>query len=555
MSEPENIDVLIIGGGINGCGIFRDLSAQGVDCVLIERDDFCSGASAASSRLMHGGLKYLETGEFGLVREALVERNRLLANAPHYVSPLPTILPLRSHFSGIWPSVKRFFRFKAKMIDRGSLITRAGLLVYDTYGRRHKSMPFHRILNRKALQKLVTGMDSDIIAAGLYYEGQLTHAERLGLELLLDGEKLNPGSRAINHAHVIGTQGDCVTYQQGDSIQTVRPRIIVNAAGAWIDAVNHELGIKTALMGGSKGSHIIVEHRALYKALNGHMIYFGTADGRVNLCYPFMGRVLIGSTDIPVEDPDTARCDTQEVSYMLGTMREVFPDVDISEEHVRYRFCGVRPLPRADGDIGLVTRDHSIAEFTFGPSTPVLCLIGGKWTTFRSFSAEAAWRILAHLGKPRRTKTEDMAIGGGQDFPRNPADRTRWINRVADVSGLPAGRVGTLLRRYGTTAERIAMTCTEETMLRSLPDYSSEELGELCRSERVGTLADLLLRRTLIAMSGRLTAEVIEETAGIAAAALGWSDRRRVLEAVSVPLGEPAAYRQIDDAVTFKAHG
>lgn len=543
MSEVEEIDVLIIGGGINGCGTFRDLCAQGVDCLLIERDDFCAGASAASSRLMHGGLKYLETGEFGLVRESLTERNRLLANAPHYVSALPTILPLRTRFSGILPSVKRFFGLPAKMTDRGSLITRAGLILYDVFGHRFRSMPVHRMLGRKALEKRVSGLDAGIFAAGLYYEGQLSNAERLGLELVLDGEGLNPGSRALNHARIIAVQGDSVTFTHEGALCTVRPKVIVNAGGAWIDAVNHDLGLASKLMGGSKGSHLIMDNPELYRALNGHMIYFGTADGRVNLCYPFMGRVLVGATDVPIEDPDDARCDADELSYMLGAMRQVFPDLDLREEHVRYRFCGVRPLPRADGDIGLVTRDHSIAELRFGQATPVLCLIGGKWTTFRAFSAEATARVLSYLGVTRQTDTADMAIGGGRDFPRSSAERTLWVDRVSMQTGLPPNRVDTLLTRYGTTAETIARACVGETMLASLPDYSGEELSTLCRTERVGTLADLMQRRTLIAMSGRMTPEAVAECARVAAKALNWSAERLHQEIATMPVDRPSSYR------------
>jgi glycerol-3-phosphate dehydrogenase len=543
MPDADDIDVLIIGGGINGCGTFRDLCAQGVDCLLIERDDFCAGASAASSRLVHGGLKYLETGEFGLVKESLTERNRLLANAPHYVSALPTILPLRTRFSGILPSMKRFLGLKARMTDRGSLITRAGLILYDVFGHRFRTMPTHRILGRRALESRVQGLSKGIFAAGLYYEGKLSHAERLGLELVLDGEALNPASRALNHARIFAIHDGSVTFAHKGALRTVRPKVIVNAGGAWIDAVNRELGLDTTLMGGSKGSHLVIDHPELYRALNGQMVYFGTADGRVNLCYPFMGRVLVGATDVPVSTPDDATCDADELAYMISAMREIFPDIDLREPHVRYRFCGVRPLPRADGEIGLVTRDHSIAELRFGPSTPVLCLIGGKWTTFRAFSEEAASRVLRHLGRPRRNHTAEMAIGGGKDFPRTAQARADWVARVAGDTGLSDNRVDTLLERYGTTAETIAHACVGETMLPSLPDYSARELAALCRNERVETLADLVLRRTLIGISGRLTPRAVEDCARIASNTLGWSPERLSLEVADLPLDQPAQFR------------
>ncbi|MEQ8922500.1 MAG: glycerol-3-phosphate dehydrogenase/oxidase [Marinovum algicola] len=507
MPEVRDVDVLILGGGINGCGTFRELCAQGVNCLLLERTDFCAGASAASSRLMHGGLKYLETGEFRLVRESAEERNRLLKNAAHYVRPLPSILPLRSRFGGILPSVLRFFRLKAALNDRGTLITRLGLTLYDLYGRNFRAMPTHRMLSRAELGRRVAGLDKGVIGAGLYYEGQLSHAERLGLELVLDGEALHPGARALNYVTVTGQQDGIVTYRHAGQVHRVRPRIVVNAGGAWIDRVNATLGLETQLMGGSKGAHLVVENIALYEALNGHMVYFGTADGRVNLLYPFMGKVLIGSTDIKIDDPDAAVCDQEEADYMRAAVAEVFPGIPVTEDQIRHRFSGVRPLPRADGEIGLVTRDHSIEQYALPSGAPVLCLIGGKWTTFRSFSAQATDRVLAHLGQVRQCGTEGMQIGGGKGYPTE-AERDAWIARCARDTGVPAGRIDKLLERYGTRAAEIAARLGQDRRLRSLPEYSREELAWLIRNERVGDVEDLLFRRTTIAISGALTEAV-----------------------------------------------
>ncbi|MDP0930025.1 glycerol-3-phosphate dehydrogenase/oxidase [Paracoccus onubensis] len=522
MTDIHETDVLIIGGGINGCGVFRDLSAQGVTCLLLERNDFCAGASAGSSRLMHGGLKYLETGEFRLVRESAEERNRLLRNAAHYVSPLPSLVPVRSRFGGLWASAARFFGMNARLDDRGGVILRLGLTLYDLYGRRFRSMPRHRMLGRRRLDALVAGLSPGIIGAGLYYEGRISHAERLGLELLLDGEEMHPDSHALNHAEILGAEGGVISYRHGGAVHRVRPRAIVNAGGAWIDVVNDVLGIPSRLMGGSKGAHLVVENPALLKALNGHMIYFGTADGRVNLLYPFMGRILIGSTDHRIDHPDDAICSDDEAEYLCAAVGEIFPGIPVTPQQIRHRFSGVRPLPRADGDIGMVTRDHSIVELELSSGIPVLCLIGGKWTTFRGFSEQAADRLLELTGKPRVRKTDDMQIGGGRDYP-DAAAREAWIGRRAESSSLAPVRVGTLLSRYGTRLDRMLPELAGgETPLVHLPDYSREELEWLCRNERVITLADLLLRRTAIAISGDLTPEVADEVAGIAAQVFGW---------------------------------
>ncbi|RYG93078.1 glycerol-3-phosphate dehydrogenase/oxidase [Loktanella sp. IMCC34160] len=523
MSEVQDVDVLILGGGINGCGTFRDLCAQGIDCLLLERTDFCAGASAGSSRLMHGGLKYLETGEFRLVRESAEERNRLLSNAAHYVRPLPSVLPVRSRFGGILPSVLRFFGREAKLNDRGAIITRLGLTLYDIYGRRFRAMPAHRMLSRRGLDKAIAGMDRGIIGAGLYYEGQISHAERLGLELVLDGEALHPASRALNHVTLLGAEGDIIRYSHSGETRSVRPRIIINAAGAWIDRVNATLGINARLMGGSKGAHLVVDNPALFDALNGHMVYFGSGDGRVNLLYPFQGRVMIGSTDIRIDDPDAAHCDATEAAYLCAVVAEVFPDIPVTEDQIHYRFSGVRPLPNAASDVGAVTRDHSIAELTLPGGTPVHCLIGGKWTTFRGFAEQETDKILALLGRPRKCNTREMQIGGGKGYPRTEKARADWIDRVATHAGLDRARAAALLDRYGTRAEDMAATLSGETPLRSLPGYSDRELLWLVRHERVATLADLLRRRTLVALSGDLTPQVAAEVAALIGPPLGWT--------------------------------
>jgi glycerol-3-phosphate dehydrogenase len=278
--------------------------------------------------------------------------------------------------------------------------------------------------------------------------------------------------------------------------------------------VNATLGLDTQLMGGSKGAHLVVENKQLLKALNGHMVYFGTADGRVNLVYPFMGRVLVGSTDIRIDDPDQAQCSDAEADYLRGVVAEIFPDIPVTNDQICHRFSGVRPLPRADGDIGMVTRDHCIARLALPAGTPVLCLIGGKWTTFRRFSEEAADEVLSHLDQARRCHTDNMQIGGGKDFPDHDT-RAAWVARCAKTTGFSPARIESLLQRYGTRAEVIALELGLDTPLATLPDYSREELEWLIRHERVGCLDDLLYRRTVIGLTGSLSPHVRAEIEGV----------------------------------------
>ncbi len=527
--------VLILGAGINGCGLFRDLCAQGVDCLLVDKGDFCSGASAAPSRLIHGGIKYLETGEFRLVKESALERNLLLRNAPHYVKPLETVLPIRSIWGGLWASALRFLRLPSKLNDRGAIITKVGLTLYDLYGRYFQTMPSHRFLRGSTLRREMPEIDPQVTFAGIYHEGRVTHAERLALELVRDGLALNEASVARNYMPAVGTgENGTVLLREEATGEThaVSADIVVNAGGAWIDKVNAVLGIDSRHMGGNKGAHLVVHNPHLFGALRGRMIYFGTRDGRVNLLYPLMGNVLVGSTDIPVDDPDEAICDENETRYLLDVVSEIFPHIRLTKDDVVFTYWGVRPLPRTEGfDPGAVSRDHHIAEDQLpGASTPILSLIGGKWTTFRSFSEQAADLILERLGRSRRQDTRNMPIGGGRSYPADDGQRHEFIADLAESCGTDLRRNAILLERYGAYARTVASQAGDGEALEDLPDFSHAEIAFLCHTESVVKLCDLLFRRTDIALSGKLSGKIIETTARIAAGALGWDAERTQAE-------------------------
>jgi glycerol-3-phosphate dehydrogenase len=255
-----------------------------------------------------------------------------------------------------------------------------------------------------------------------------------------------------------------------------------------------------------------------------------------------MDRLLIGSTDIRVSDPDQVRCEDSEVDYMLGVMREIFPGLELDASNITFRYSGVRPLPYSDAaNPGDVSRDH-VVHIDHLPDTaiPVLSLVGGKWTTFRGFAESVADDTLKRLGRSRRVSTREEAIGGGHDFPRTTSDRAAWISELATRCGVPAERTEILLSRYGTTASVIAEFCSSthasvhdgshDKPLASEPSYTVREIQYLCEHEAVTHLADLLFRRTTIAISGQLTGAVLDEIAAIAARVLGWDSIRTQLE-------------------------
>jgi glycerol-3-phosphate dehydrogenase len=535
--KTQHYSVLIIGAGINGCGTFRDLCLQGVDCLLIDRGDICGGASAAPSRLIHGGIKYLETNEFRLVRESAMERNRLLRNAPHYVKPLEVVFPTKYWLAGLRDAVLGYLGFKARIRDRGALLIEIGLQIYDFYNRKVRALPDHRFINKSALREDFPAITHEAVAAGSYYEGRVTHAERLGLEVVLDGLAAHEASALSTYTEVEGKPEagrimlkDLIT----GAMREVTADVVINAGGAWIDNVNADLGIESQYMGGSKGSHLIVKHEGLMQAMNGRMMYFGCKDGRFNLIYPFFGNALVGSTDLPQTDADTARTTSEETDYLLAIVSEIFPHITLSRDDVILTYCGVRPLPRANGkDIGDVSRDHSIGRDALpGTDTPVLSLIGGKWTTFRAFSEQACDAVLALLGQTRTCSTMELPIGGGRGFPVTPNDFDTTVATVADALSVPQPRARTLLERYGTAAKALkgAVGSSTDKALATLPSYSTGELAHICKTENVRRLADLLLRRTAIAMEGLLTPSAIAEAASIAAPVLGWTKARTAEE-------------------------
>jgi glycerol-3-phosphate dehydrogenase len=534
-AQPQ-VPVLILGGGINGAGLFRELALQGVDCLLADKADFASGATSKSSRMIHGGLRYLENREFGLVAEALRERDRLLENAAHYVAPLKTTIPLVSWWGGLLRSALIFAGFSIRPGCRGVVPVKLGLKFYDLVTRKHPRMPGHFVTGREESLRGTPGLRDDVVATATYWDAWITQAERLCLELIQDALQANPRCRAINYVRLEPGEQGSVRLQDEATAQTwtVQPRIVVNATGGWVDKTNAVLDLSSRYVGPTKGSHLVVNNPALHRALDGRMVYYQYADGRVCIVFPFLDKVIMGSTDIAVDDPDAARCDADEVSYMLATLGSVFPGIKISSADIVFTFCGVRPLPRASTDVtAIVSRGHTVRvdEPAADRPFPVYSLIGGKWTTFRAFAEQAGDTILARLGHARQCHTQQQPIGGGRDYPADPARRTAWIERVAQASGLSTARVAQLLERYGTSAEAwIGELNADPRPLASLPSYTVGEIRRIVAREYVQHLSDLVCRRSLIALLGDAREDVLRELADIAGPLLGWDDRRRAEE-------------------------
>lgn len=434
--------VLVVGAGINGAALARELVLAGCDVIVTDDHDIAAGTTAWSTRLVHGGLRYLEYGEFGLVRESLAERGRLVRLAPHLVTPLRFYLPVQRRLGGLASAAARFVGLEtlARRLrsarGRGSIATGVGLALYDLLAA-DRGWPWHRAV-RPGAAGLPAVDRRRFPLAQTYVDAQLTYPERLTVELLVDaaaaaaetGRTLDVRTRC----RVVGVNAGAAVLLGDDGAEAER-RIdaVANVTGAWVDRtlVDGLRGLAAddaPLVGGTKGSHLIVDHAPLREALAGMGVYAEAPDGRPVFVLPFGPRaVLVGTTDLPWRgDPWRARAEPEEVDYLLGAVARLFPAVAPGREEVVQHYCGVRPLPatRATSPAG-ITRRHLLVRHPAAP-LPAWSVVGGKLTTCRSLAESAARTILAALRRPVAGTSRRRRLPGATE----PADRAALVART-----------------------------------------------------------------------------------------------------------------------------
>ena len=537
LRQDPVVPVLIVGGGINGVGILRDLAAQGLPALLVERGDICSGASAASSRLIHGGLRHLETGAVGLVRSSVHERDLLLRNAPHLVQPIPTWVPLTSWTAGSLSAIGRLLHRVRDPGRTGAMSLKLGLTVYDRFSRATRRIPRHRFIGSDAARRTLPALARDVRVVAEHYEARITHPERLALELVADAELDCPGCAAIPYLSAVGMEQDAVVLRDeisGDTMH-VRPKLIVNAAGAWADQADARLLLDETLVSGTKSCHLVLHAPELAAMLDQRMLSFETPDRRICLVHA-LGRahVLLGSTDLAADDLDDRTCTAAEIATLFDALSVVLPGTGLSSSDIVFSLAGVQSLPRASGGAtGMNGRDHRLHQFdaTAARPIPVLTLVGGEWTTYRACAEEVADAVLAELDYPRSAETSDYQIGGGRDWPAGGAAALA-AGLVAQGS-VPPERAVILVRRYGSAAGTVSQASRAwpgDAPLDGAPEYSSGEIAWLARQERVTRLDDMILRRTLMAFEGHVGRRCVDAVAAVVAAALDWTPAHTAAE-------------------------
>lgn len=502
--------VLILGAGINGCALARELALNGVAVTMVDTGDVASGTTAYSSRLIHGGLRYLEYGEFDLVRESLAERTRLLRLAPQFVRPLRLFVPVSNRCGGLATSAKRFLRLgdDHQTKSRGVWLVRIGLWMYDRYAR-DPSLPRHRA--HAAGQANTPPVDARKYRwLCSYFDAQVQFPERFTLGLTLDAlaaadEARVPFRLFTYHEAQLNGRRVRVTPIAGNTVDSpegaeLEPDLIVNATGAWVDETLRRLNVPSRkLLAGTKGTHFFTAHAGLRKCLADGAIYGEAEDGRPVFILPLAGGTLVGTTDIRYDlPPETAVATADELSYLVKLVNDVFPDVRLTVADVDWHYAGVRPLPSTDDHApASVTRRHWLEEQKQAP-LPMFSLIGGKLTTCRSLAQESTPMLLARLGMRLTRTSAARPLPGGQRYPKSSAEVAARQQQLAARHGLRLESVRAIWQLYGNPLDG-PVACYE-------PDYrclpgTELPLGLVRRAielEFVSRLNDLVERRLML---------------------------------------------------------
>ncbi|HVX10410.1 MAG TPA: glycerol-3-phosphate dehydrogenase/oxidase [Pirellulales bacterium] len=511
--------VLILGAGINGAALARELVLGGLPVVVVDTGDLARGATAYSSRLIHGGLRYLEYGEFDLVRESLAERTRLLRLAPHLVRPLKLFIPVRNRWGGVLESARRFFKRPpkpgAKPAERGLWLVRAGLTLYDWYAR-DPALPRHHVLSpQNPTAPPVDARRYRSLCA--YYDAQVRYPERFVVALLDDADRLAAEQKIefrVLTYHRAALDGSRITIHPiaGDEaappVAPFQPAAIVNATGAWVDLTLAELHVPAArLMGGTKGSHLVTSHAGLRAAVSEGGIYSEAADGRPVFILPFGRSTLVGTTDLPYSgDPADAVATEREIDYLVSAVNLVFPQLGFTHSDIDLHYSGVRPLPHVDETTpAAITRRHWLAEHP-GGAVPLFSVVGGKLTTCRSLAETAAATLRTRLGMRAAPRTSrDRFLPGGEGYPADDASTERFVRDLAERTGFARDQVRAVWELRGTqTGDILAYADRERT---SVPgtDIPRGVVRWVIEREWVRRLDDLVERRLMLLYDPRLS--------------------------------------------------
>ncbi len=508
--DRHHYDIAIIGGGVNGLAIARECALAGRSVLLVEKDDFASGTTSRATRIIHGGLRYLEHGEIGLVRESLRERERLLKDRPHLVRPIDFVLALPTHGA-----------------VRSALAVRTALWIYGrAAGDRHaKSRNTAQIESQ-----LDRGLKLSLFS---YEDAQCEYPERLVAEWL--GEAVQAGATIRNYTQaleVVVHEGKARGLRIRDRLSGGESEIsadwVVNASGPWADEVLRQSGIQQKqLIGGVRGSHIVLP---LFSGAPTQALYTEASDGRPMFVIPWAEQILVGTTEAAHEgSPDQTEPSPSETAYLLAAVRRLFPRAALNSSHMRYSYAGVRPLPYNPGkSMGAVSRRHILHDHLENGVAGLITLIGGKLTTAASVARDCARMMGIKVQEPRST----MVACGAADGIENTFKQ--WSRIVGKLGGIPIESAAAVAEWHGRRALCMTRMAGNEPLLRQpLCPHSHHivaEAVEAVQREMAVTLGDILLRRVPVALGACWNEDCSRAAANCIGEVLGWSQRHRESE-------------------------
>lgn len=518
--KSGDFDLLVIGGGATGAGVALDAATRGLKTALVERDDFSAGTSSKSTKLIHGGVRYLEqavlkfdTSQFNLVRDALHERSTLLKIAPHLAHPLPILTPLYNRMD------VPYYRTGLKLYDR--LAGRATL---------HKS---YFVGTKEALQKFPMLQPENLRGGVIYYDGQFDDS-RMNVAIALTAIQHN--AKVANHVEVksllrhktklVGARvKDLLTNEEWE----IKARAIVNATGPFCDSIRRMDNPKTPpMLTASSGTHIMLGPEFSPPATG--LLIPKTEDGRVLFLLPWLGHTLVGTTDNPAKIVDNPKPDKDDVDYILRQLTKYFT-IKVKKSDILACWTGLRPLvsnPRAV-DTARLSRDHVIQVSDSG----LITISGGKWTTYRKMAEDTVDHVAAVIENifVRPSCTAQLVLQGGRDYAPEA-----WKSLMIDFR-IDEETAKYFHRAYGSEAPEVLKLCTKHLATKMHPDHPFL-LGEVkyaVEAEMAQTLVDVLARRIrLTFLDKHATKECASRVADIMAEYLNWDAARKKSELESL---------------------
>lgn len=512
--DGQHFNVVVVGGGINGIAIARQCAQSGKRTLLLEKNDFGSGTTSRSTRIIHGGLRYMEHGEIGLVRESLRERNRMLRQQPHLVRPMQFLLALQAGSR------------------HSALAIRAGLWLYSALA----GAPRNKNHNRAEIHALESLLDAGKSWSIFSYDdAQCEFPERLLAEWLCDG--LQAGAVARNHSAVLDLHSQAgrarrVIFrdQFTRAEETVEADWIINATGPWADRLcdQFELHGRNRMVSGVRGSHIVLP---TFPGAPHAAVYSEAPDGRPIYVIPWNGQLLAGTTEVADEnDPEESQPSLAEINYLLSSVQRLFPLRQFSASDIHYAFAGVRPLPYSPGkSAAAITRRHFIHDHSEEGAAGMLSIIGGKLTTAASLARECARKIGIDAPEPQMP----LALASHENID---SSLQHWAAEVAATAHISEASALMLVEWHGSRALTLARMAAQYELYRfPLCEHSTHLVVEAVAAveqEYAFTLGDILLRRVPVALGACWNEDCSRLAAHRIGEALHWDrvHRERELE-------------------------